>query len=143
LTWYSGVEDFRIAATFVFDASRKSSAVRYNDLTMIIKAQDRLVKPSPHGLHVRKEVLVTNGAAPPITQVAVSTIEPQTAVEMHQHATMWEFFFVLSGAATYFLDDEEFDVGSGDLFVVPPGKRHGQKAQDAPHTVLHWGVATD
>ena len=110
---------------------------------MIIKTQDRVPKPSPHGPHVRKEVLVGSGLAPAITQVAVSTIEPGTAVEAHQHPTMWEFFFVLSGAATYFLDDEEFHVKTGDLFVVPPGQLHSQKAQEAPHTVLHWGVATD
>jgi mannose-6-phosphate isomerase-like protein (cupin superfamily) len=56
---------------------------------------------------------------------------------------MWEFFFVLSGEATYVLDGEEFQVGPGDLFVVPPGGRHSQKIQSDPHTVLHWGLATD
>jgi quercetin dioxygenase-like cupin family protein len=110
---------------------------------MIIKARDRCVKRGTHGPHVRKEVLLANGVAPAVTQVAVSTIAPLDAVETHQHPTMWEFFFVLSGPATYLLGDEKFEVQPGDLFVVPPGRRHSQRDQDAAHTVLHWGVATD
>lgn len=110
---------------------------------MIIKAQDRRLQPSPHDPHIRKEVLLANGVAPAVTQVAVSTIAAGAAVETHQHPTMWEFFFVLSGGAIYVLEDEEFFVQPGDLFVVPPGRRHSQKAQHGSHTVLHWGVATD
>ena len=110
---------------------------------MLIKSQDRLPQASPHGPRIRKEVLLANGVAPAVTQVAVSTIEPWDNIETHQHPTMWEFFFVLSGNATYMLDDEEFYVQSGDLFVVPPGRPHKQMVHDSPHIVLHWGVAAD
>jgi len=109
---------------------------------MIIRRSDRQLVPSAHGEHVHKELLLRGGIIPALTQVAESTIGPASAVETHNHPTMWEFFFVLSGEATYVLDGEEFQVGPGDLFVVPPGRQHSQKTQSDSHTVLYWGVAT-
>ena len=75
---------------------------------MIIRRSDRQPVPSAHGEHVHKELLLRGGIIPALTQVAESTIGPASAVETHNHPTMWEFFFVLSGEATYVLDGEEF-----------------------------------
>ena len=110
---------------------------------MIIRRSDRQTVPGAHGDHIHKELLLKGGIVPGVTQVAESTVAPASAVETHNHPTMWEFFFVLSGEATYVLDGEEFQVGPGDLFVVPPGRQHSQKTQTDSHTVLHWGLATD
>jgi quercetin dioxygenase-like cupin family protein len=110
---------------------------------MIVRRSDRQPVPSAHGDHIHKELLLKGGIVPGLTQVAESTVAPASAIEVHNHPTMWEFFFVLSGEAVYILDGEEFQVGPGDLFVVPPGRRHSQKTQTDSHTVLHWGLATD
>ena len=39
--------------------------------------------------------------------------------ELHSHAFVDEFIYILSGVATVFLDEEEFSVGAGDFIGLP------------------------
>lgn len=98
-------------------------------------------QPSRHGNP--KQVLLGSGALPGVTQVAVGTFPDCIETELHSHATMFEVYFVLEGRATYRIGDEEFDVGPGDFFFVPPGVTHNQKVTAAPHRIFYWGIATD
>jgi quercetin dioxygenase-like cupin family protein len=108
---------------------------------MVIKVADCTEEPSRHGNP--KQVLLRDGVLPGVTQVAVGTFPECTETELHSHPTMYEVYFVLAGKAIYRIGEEEFAVGPGDFFFVPPGITHNQKVTSAPHKIFYWGIATD
>ena len=49
----------------------------------------------------------------------------------HAHAVQWELFLVVAGTATVRFGNERFPVGTGDVFLQPPGTAH-QVTNDGP-----------
>jgi quercetin dioxygenase-like cupin family protein len=109
---------------------------------VLIRPADRILQPSRHA-GISKEVLIGRGILPNITQVAVSVLETGQATELHSHPTMYEIYFVLEGEATYFIDDREYEVASGDLLIVSPGALHRQTVTRGPHRIMYWGLETE
>ena len=109
---------------------------------MLIRPADRVPQPSRHA-GISKEVLIGRGILPNITQIAVSVLETGQATELHSHPTMYEIYFVLEGEATYFIDDREYEVASGDLLIVSPGALHRQTVTRGPHRIMYWGLETE
>jgi quercetin dioxygenase-like cupin family protein len=108
---------------------------------MLIRGSDALLEHGRHGQ--LKQVLLSGGRLPGVTQIATATLEAGLGVETHSHPTMWEIFYVLEGAAEYFVGTDRYTATTGDLVVVPAGVPHSVTAIEAPHRILYWGIAVD
>lgn len=78
---------------------------------------------------------------PEVTQVAVATFDTPFETDLHRHPTMYEVYYFLEGSATYTVGDQTWEVGPGDLLVVPPDTPHRQVVTNPPHRTLYWGIA--
>jgi quercetin dioxygenase-like cupin family protein len=107
-----------------------------------IKRSTLTAEPTRHGDDVMKEVLLRSGVLPAVTQVATATIPPNHENELHEHPTMFEIYYVLSGEADYDIAGQTYSVGPGDFVIVPPATQHRQRTKSAPHRIFYWGIAT-
>lgn len=98
-------------------------------------------EPTRHGNAVLKEVFLRGGVLPQVTQVAVATIPPHHENEFHEHPTMFEIYYVLTGEADYDIGGKTYSVAPGDLLIVPPQTQHRQRSKAEPHRVFYWGIA--
>lgn len=55
--------------------------------------------------------------------------DPRT--RLHQH-NWYEFTFISSGRVEYFTNNQKISLGPGDIFMMPPGVRHGWIPQSEP-----------
>lgn len=57
--------------------------------------------------------------------VGLNCFEPGQAQKLHAHAGADKFYVVVSGKATFRVDDETREARPGDLIVAPAGVPHG------------------
>ena len=60
-------------------------------------------------------------------------------VPMHAQA-FWEVNIILCGTGTHYIEDQQFSVKSGDIFVIPPDFKHAYSSQgdfDVYHLILN------
>ena len=60
-----------------------------------------------------------------VNSVSVVTLDPGASVGEHRHEGTEEFYLLLEGRGTGFLDGDPFEVGPGDAFLVREGYTHG------------------
>ena len=48
----------------------------------------------------------------------------QTAEQLHYHRFAQQFFFILTGTASFEVEEEKFTVEAGQGFYIGPGKKH-------------------
>lgn len=63
-------------------------------------------------------------------------IEPHQTTSVSFHKVAEEFYYVLSGSGTAILNDEAFDLKTGDFLRLPPGTTHGFITQAEPLVML-------
>jgi len=51
-------------------------------------------------------------------------VQPDIAIEPHQHEDIEEVYYVLQGRGEMKIEDEEKSVSEGDAIYLPPGKIH-------------------
>ena len=68
-------------------------------------------------------------------------------VPIHQHDQEEHYWFILEGSGRVLVDQDQFDVGTGDIIITPPGIRHciWSKSEtidkDAPMIrLLEWAI---
>lgn len=49
---------------------------------------------------------------------------PQTSEKLHYHEKAQQFFFILSGEATFYVEDEKFQVKFGEGISILSNKKH-------------------
>jgi hypothetical protein len=54
-------------------------------------------------------------------------MEEEWSMQKHKHKYFEEYWFVLEGSGKFYIGDEEFDVGVGDLVVTPRDVPHKAK----------------
>jgi quercetin dioxygenase-like cupin family protein len=54
-----------------------------------------------------------------------STEEPGAGAGVHRHPGFQETFIVFHGTFRFVVDDQHYDLGPGDLIVIPRGAWHG------------------
>lgn len=116
--------------------------------SIFVKAADRIVKPTAHGMHVMKGVVYAQefGILPKgsITQIAVAELPVGRIDENpHKHDTMWEVYFSLAGRAVYHVGGNQYCIEPGDFLAIPPGTLHIQDVTEAPHVIYYFGLAVD
>jgi mannose-6-phosphate isomerase-like protein (cupin superfamily) len=58
------------------------------------------------------------------------------SVHLHAHLESDEVFFVVSGSATFQVEEESFEVGRGDFLHVAAGERHAILVPNEPLVLL-------
>lgn len=62
----------------------------------------------------------------PSLQLKVVKRDPELPFRLHSHEFN-ELVLVIKGSGTHFTKDEEFQLGEGSVFFIPPGMQHGYK----------------
>lgn len=57
-------------------------------------------------------------------ETKVYHIQPDREVPLHEHPTLDEVFYCNEGSGVGIVEDQEFELNVGDVFVAPAGKMH-------------------
>lgn len=77
-----------------------------------------------HGVGVKQVIATQEIVGKPITQIACAKLNVGEKVEEHNHPTMDEHFFFLSGECKFVVDKMEYICKSDDYLFVPAGCKH-------------------
>ena len=111
------------------DPRRVSEVVGTSGLEYDTPLQSFPPAPMPYHAHLENEtrendafrrVLLTGAKS----QLVVMTIPPGGEVGKERHDHVEQIFFIQSGRATAYLDQEEKELVAGDVLVVTPGVMH-------------------
>lgn len=91
---------------------------------MKITPADTLWSEVSHNAAIRKQVFLTNGEVPNITQFARSVFQPGQVAPGHDHEDMWEVFFVTSGTLTITVDGATHQLSAGSTITLAPKEHH-------------------
>lgn len=122
------------------DTTRSSATSRtiVGDLTSSIKhLNDMPVRKTSHvdtntGTAITKQQFLEPFLVPNVAGISVVTIHRNQTVEMHSHRSMHEFFYVLEGSATFFMNDNDNDNDNNN------GQRRRQGHPVIPGTFVHF-----
>lgn len=89
-----------------------------------IAPSDRQKTITAHAQPITKEVLISSGKVPHLTQFAISSLTAGQEVEAHVHYDMYEVFFVVNGTGLLRVDGINHQVFAGVVFVIEPGESH-------------------
>ncbi len=96
---------------------------------------------SGHDASILRQVFLTKGSAPGLTQFGRFQLEPGQQVEAHSHTDMWEIFFVVEGSVTFTVDGQPREVGSGEGLLMEPGDEHAlTNGGQSRATVFIFGI---
>ncbi|MDQ8191339.1 cupin domain-containing protein [Roseibacillus persicicus] len=77
-----------------------------------------------HNAAIRKQVFVSNGEVPNITQFARSVFQAGQVAPGHSHEDMWEVFLVTSGVLTVEVDGAVHRLEAGASITLAPKEVH-------------------
>ena len=77
-----------------------------------------------HGVGEKRVIATHETVGKPVTQLARTKLQEGEKVEEHNHPTMDEHFFFLSGECKFVVDDMEYICKSDDYLFVPAGCKH-------------------
>ena len=69
------------------------------------------------------------------------TLQPGASIGQHLHPDTEEFYLVLQGRGTGYLDGDPFPVGPGDGFLLKAGHSHGL-VNDSPEKLVFFAFLT-
>ena len=79
-----------------------------------------------------------------LTQIAIGCFQPGESCPMHQHESMFEYFYFTSGTGTYIIENERISLKPKMLIEIPPRTQHQLVADsDEQLEFIYWGVSTD
>ena len=58
-------------------------------------------------------------------KMGLISVRPHDALPVHMHADEDQLYYILEGAGTIRMNDEEFDLRPGKAVTIPPGVAHG------------------
>jgi mannose-6-phosphate isomerase-like protein (cupin superfamily) len=97
-----------------------------------------------HNEDIKKKVFLEKGYIPQLMNFSSATFKPGQAVESHQHLTMFEVFYLISGSADFVVNQEKITLNAGDCITIEPGEVHSQHNPYNEDVVwLYFGIATD
>ena len=84
-----------------------------------------------HNSAIKKQVFLSKGEAPRITQFARSIFAPGQVAPGHAHKDMWEVFLVTHGTLTIVVDDETHILETGASITLAPNEHHELRNEGA------------
>ena len=95
-----------------------------------------------HDPQIQKQVMLRRGDVPHLTAFSRSTFLPGQTARAHQHADMFEVFYVESGRGVMRIGAAEHQLEPGVCVLVEPGERHEITNNGSADLVLmYFGVA--
>ena len=94
-----------------------------------------------HNSAIKKQVFLTNGEIPHITQFARSVFQTGQVAAAHSHDDMWEVFLVTSGILTIIVDGIAHDLEAGASITLSPHETHELRNNNAEELHLtYFGI---
>lgn len=93
---------------------------------------------------IKKQTFIGNEMIPKLMMFGKAIFKPGQKVGEHTHATMFEVYYILSGKASFTVNQEENIVEKDSCIVIEPGELHYQSnpfQEDVEW--IYFGVATD
>lgn len=85
-------------------------------------------RPTSHsdeqGRPISKQQLVDPFVVPNFAGISIATLLPNQRVSPHQHDTMHEFFYVVSGTGVLQINGVDHSLAAGSFVHAVPGERH-------------------
>ncbi|MGA9995905.1 MAG: cupin domain-containing protein [Pyrinomonadaceae bacterium] len=107
----------------------------------IVSLADLTEEGVSHNPEIRKRVMLRLGDVPQLTNFTQSRLAPGQVASAHQHADMFEVFFVQAGEGVMRVDDVEQRLEAGVCVMVEPGEAHEIACTGAGELVLlYFGV---
>ena len=94
---------------------------------MIIRAADNSTIQVSHQAEFKKHVILANGVVPGLLQCATAYFDVGDEISPHEHESMTEIFYLMSGKLQVELDASLYIINKGDAFTVFPGVIHSIK----------------
>lgn len=108
---------------------------------VVVASQDEIIAiETGHGVGTKKVLITNNQCESPLMQAAIGELKFGDKVEIHQHSTMEEFYFINEGFGVFIIDNIEFIFKRGSFVKIPAGALHGMEAKTNLH-FIYWGVA--
>ncbi|MFA9392689.1 MAG: cupin domain-containing protein [Prolixibacteraceae bacterium] len=77
-----------------------------------------------------------------LTQIAYASFNPGESCELHEHPTMFEYFFFISGTGIYTIDEIEYKISSNTFLEIPPKSIHKLTNNGLVDLkFVYWGIA--
>ncbi len=108
---------------------------------MFASSHEQPWEPVSHNEALRKQVFLSNGQVPHVTQFAQSIFPPGESAPAHHHDDMWESFFVAEGNLTLLSNNERHQFVAGDQVTIAPGESHELRNEGSvPLRLIYFSV---
>lgn len=77
-----------------------------------------------HNPEIRKKIILKSGQIPALTNFSIAVFSPGQETKFHQHADMFEVFFVTKGTAKIIVNSDELVLEAGSCIVIEPKEMH-------------------
>jgi len=92
------------------------------------------------GSPIRKKQFIQPFVIPNLSGFQVATLTDGQTVETHDHESMHEIFYVLSGLGTFDVDGVALSVSPGTMVHLAPHEKHSIRTNDSDLTVAYFGI---
>lgn len=97
-----------------------------------------------HNPHIKKKTLITKGEIPNLMMFGTAVFKPGDKVDLHQHGTMFEVFFIQSGKVIFEVNGEKHVLSKGNCITIEPGELHAQTNPfDEDVSWSYFGISID
>ncbi len=96
-------------------------------MVKIKRNKDILREPVSHNDQYFKKVILKNDAIPGLLQFAKANFKSGDEVDEHFHESIYEVFYLISGAIRVIADEIEELAVSGDSIIIYPEQNHSFK----------------
>ncbi len=95
-----------------------------------------------HNPAIQKQVHLSHGEVPHVTQFARSVFTTGQVAPAHSHSDMWEVFMVTAGVLTITVDEKELELTTGASITIAPHEVHElRNAHSEPLHLTYFGIA--
>ncbi len=111
---------------------------------IICHTNDLSAIQTAHSSGTKKILMGGDATGNAITQIAFGELQAGEVVEIHQHATMKEYFYFISGEGVYNINEVEHILSAGTFVMIPEQTPHSLKnTGELPLQFFYFGLATE
>lgn len=97
-----------------------------------------------HNSGTKKVLLSGDETDNAITQIALGKLEKGESVELHEHATMKEYFYFMEGTGCYTINEVKHELSKGSFVIIPEKTPHALiNTGEEPLIFFYFGIASD
>jgi len=94
-----------------------------------------------HNPEIKKQVMISNGVIPKLTNFSQSTLTSGQICHAHIHKDMWEVYLVEDGILTMICNGKTTHHPKGSCVSIEPGEEHAASNQNEGDLVLtYFGI---